>query len=78
MAKCSNHYTKFKAVYFILAKDKALTTQVKFVQDFVMPLGLRLQHLHSDGGGEFIADFYRDYCKTTTIMQQFSSTNTPK
>ena len=78
MAKYSNHFTKFKAVYFIPTKDMALTTLVKVVQDLVMPLGLRLQHLRADGGGEFIADYYRDYCETTAIIQQFSSPNTPE
>ena len=76
MAKCSSHYTKFKAVYFISTKDKALTTLVEFVQDFVMPPGLCLQHLLADGGSEFIADYYHDYCKTTVTMQQFSLLNT--
>ena len=76
--KYSDHYTNFKVVYFISTKDKALTTLVKFVQDFVMPLRLHLQHLRADGGGEFIADYYGDYCKTTTILQQFSSPNAPK
>ena len=64
MSKCSDHY-KFKAVYFISTKDKALTTLVKFVQDLVMPLGPRLLHLRADGGVEFIADYYHDYFKTT-------------
>ena len=38
MAKYSNHYIKLKVVYFISTKDKALTTFVHFMQDFVMPL----------------------------------------
>ena len=36
-----------------------------------MPLGLRLQGLRTDGGGEFVSDYYRDNCKTTAIIQQF-------
>ena len=59
MAKCSDHYTKFKVVDFISTKDKVLTTLVKFVQDLLMPLGLCLLHLRVDGGSEFIADYYR-------------------
>ena len=78
MVKYSDHFSKFKAIYFISSKDHALTTLVKFVQDLVMPLGLRLQHLRADGGGEFIAGYYREYCKTTAIIQQFSSPNTPE
>ena len=51
---------------------------VKFVQDLVMPLGLRLLHLRVDGGDEFIADYCRDYCKTTAIIQQSRLPNTPE
>ena len=60
MAKFSDHYTKFKVVSLISTKDKALITLVTFAQDFVMHLGLRLQHLRADGGREFIADCKRD------------------
>ena len=38
MVKCSDHSTKFKVIYFILTKDKPLSTLVKFVQDSVMSL----------------------------------------
>ena len=78
MIKCSDHSAKFKAGYFISTKDKALTTQVKFTQDFVAPLGRHLQHLRTDGGSEFIADYFRDCCKTPVIIHQFSSPNTPE
>ena len=56
MAKCSDHYITFRAVHIITAKGKVLTTLIKFVQDFVIPLELRLQYLCTDGGGEIIAD----------------------
>ena len=69
MTKYCDHYTKFKAVYFISTKDKALTILIKFVQDIVNAFRAFLQHLHADGGGEFIAGYYRDYCKTTEIIQ---------
>ena len=78
MIKCSDHSAKFKARYFISTKDKVLTTQVKFTQDFVAPIGRHLHHLRTDGGGEFIADYYRDCYKTLVIIHQFSSPNTPE
>ena len=76
LVKCSDHYTKFKAVYLFLKKDKSLATLVKLVQDFVIPLRLGLLHLRADSGGDFTVDYYHDYCKTTMIIQQFSSPNT--
>ena len=74
VAKYSDHFNKFKAVYFI--STKALTTLAKFVPDLVMPLGL--QYLRVDGGSELTADYYRDYSKSTAIIQQFSSPNSPE
>ena len=71
MANYSDHYIKFNTIYFILAKDKALTTLAKFVKKLVMPLGVHLLHLHADGGGQIIDDYYRDYYKTTAINQHF-------
>ena len=56
LAKWSDHHIKFKTVYIITTKDEALTALVKPVQNFVIPLGLRFQHLRADGGGEFISD----------------------
>ena len=38
-------------------------TIVKFVQDFVMPLELRLLLLRADDGGKLIAAYYHDYWK---------------
>ena len=70
MAKCSDHYTEFKAVYFS-------SSMGKFVQDFDMPLRFLLLRLRADGGGELIVDYYHDYCKTMANIQQFSSHNSP-
>ena len=61
IVKNSNHYTNFKAIYFISTKEKVLTPTVKFMQDLVLPLRLRLLHFRVDGGGRLIANYYRDY-----------------
>ena len=53
-------------------------TLIKFVQDLVIPLGLRLQALRVDSAGDYIGDYYNDYCKNTAIILRFSSSNTPK
>ena len=78
MAKCCDHYTKFKTVYFTSTKDKALTTQIKCVQNFDMPLGLHLLYLRAGGGGDVFADSCRDYCKMPANIQQFTRPNPPE
>ena len=77
-AEYFDHCTKFNVVYLISTKNKTLTILVKFVQALAIPLGLRLLHLRNDDKDKLIADFYRDYYKTTVIIQQFSQPNTPE
>ena len=51
---------------------------------FAVPLitqrrrGANICHQRLEYPNERTADYYRDYCKTMTIIQQFSSPNTPK
>ena len=40
--------------------------------------GAKICHEWLEHPNERVADYYRDYCKTTAIIQQFSSPNTPK
>ncbi|CAB1109566.1 unnamed protein product [Ectocarpus sp. CCAP 1310/34] len=78
MAKFTDHATRLKAVYFIAKKGDALSSLVNYVQDVAIPLGLRVQYLHSDNGGEYVNSDFRDYCRTTGIIQRFSSPHTPQ
>ena len=78
MAKFTDHSSRLKAVYFIAKKSDALSSLVNFVQDIAIPLGLRVEYLRSDNGGEFVSSEFRHYCKTTGIVQQFSSPHTPQ
>eukprot|EP00903_Cladosiphon_okamuranus_P012044 g11309.t1 len=79
MAKFTDHASRLKAVYFIAKKSDALSSLVNFVlQDIAIPLGLRVEYLHSDNGGEFVNSKFRHYYKTTGIIQHFSSPHTPQ
>eukprot|EP00903_Cladosiphon_okamuranus_P012172 g11418.t2 len=78
ISKFTDHHTRWKAVYPIASKDKALDTLTYFNQDYVIPTGNRIQRLRCDKGGEYIADYYRNYCKETGIQMEFAATNTPQ
>eukprot|EP00903_Cladosiphon_okamuranus_P021627 g19885.t1 len=78
ISKFMDHHTRWKAVYPIASKDKALDTLTYFNQDYVIPTGNRIQRLRCDKGGEYIADYYRNYCKETGIQMEFAATNTPQ
>ena len=78
MAKYTDHHSRLKAVYFIEKKSDTLHTLGRFIQDLAIPLGLRVQHLRSDNGGEYTSGSFQKYCKTTVIRQQFSAPYTPQ
>ena len=78
MAKYTDHVSRLKAVYFIAKKSDSLSSLVNFVQDIAIPLGLRVENLHSDNAGEYVNSTFREYCKTTGIVQRFSSPHTPQ
>ena len=78
MSKFTDVHTRLKAVYFIAHKNEALYSFTNFTQDVVIPLGLRVQRLHTDNGKEYVNSDFRDYCKTTGVVQTFTAPHTPQ
>ena len=76
ISKFTDHHTRLKAVYPIASKDKALDTLTYYNQDYVIPTGHRVQRIRCDKGGEYVADYFRNYCKETGIQMEFAATNT--
>ena len=77
ISKFTDHHTRLKAVYPIASNDKALDTLTYYNQDYVILTGHRIQRIRRDKGGEYIADYFRNYCKQTGIQMEFAATNTP-
>ena len=77
-SKFTDHHTRWKAVYPISSKSEALETLTYFTQDYVIPIKSRIQRLRCDKGGEYTADYYKNFCKVTGIQQEFAATNTPQ
>ena len=64
ISKFTDHLTRLKTVYPIRSKDKAIETLSHFIQDYVIPLGMRMLRLRCDKkGGEYTAGYFRDFCK---------------
>ena len=62
----------------IQSKDKAIDTLSYLIQDYVIPLGTRIQRLRCDKGGESTAGYFRQFCKQTGIEQELAAINTPQ
>lgn len=41
-------------------------------------MGPRVQRLRCDKGGEYVAEYFRSYCKETGIQMELAATNTPQ
>ena len=78
MSKFTDVRTRLTAVYFIAHKNEAPSSFVNFTQDVVIPLGLRVRRLHTDNGKEYANSDFRDYCKTTGVVQTFTAPHTPQ
>lgn len=76
VAKFTDHCTLLKAVYFLKQKSEVVPSVVPFVPDVGIPLGLRVQRLPSDQGGENVSAAIGSCCTTTGIVQQFSTPRT--
>ena len=78
VSKFTDELTRYKAFYLIRSKTEAIDSLVRFVEDLAIPYGRRVIFLRSDGGGENRARYFRNYCKQTGIVQEFTATNTPQ
>ena len=76
MFKFTDVRTRLTAVYFIAHKNETLSSFVIFTQDVVIPLGLRARRLHKDDAKEYVYSYFRDYCKTTVVVQTFTAPHT--
>lgn len=65
-------------VYLIKTKDEAIDTLERFMQDVIIPNGFRLEQLRSDCGGEYVASYFKKYCKTVGIKQELTAPATPQ
>ncbi|CAB1110927.1 unnamed protein product [Ectocarpus sp. CCAP 1310/34] len=78
VSKFTDEYSRMNIVYLIRSKDEAINTLDRFIQDIVIPNGFRLERLRNDNGGEYSSEYYRDFCKTIGIVQEFTVPATPQ
>ena len=73
MTKYTDHHSRLTAVYFVDKKSDTLYTLGRLIQDLAISLGLIVQHLCSDNGGDYTSSSFQEYCKSAGIRQQFSA-----
>ena len=76
----TDDYSRWKTVYFLHHKSEAITKLKAYLLDMKGLLGnsYSVRRIHSDGGGEFIGDDFKLYCKTQGILTTTSAPRTPE
>lgn len=78
VSKVAEFYSRWTAVCLFKDKSYALATVQLFVEALVMLLGLRVQCLRSDKGGEYAGRASNDHCLSMRICHEYAATNTPQ
>lgn len=78
VSKFTCEYSRMNAVYLIKSKDEAVDTLDRYHHDIVIPHVFRMHFLRTDCGGEYIANYYKEYCQSIGIVQEFTAPATPQ
>ena len=80
LAKFTDVYSRFSVVYFRKNKSSSsvLDSFIKFERYLAIPFGRRVQYLRSDQGTEYTNRNFKEYCKRTGVIQQFTAPYTPQ
>ncbi|CAM9874569.1 unnamed protein product, partial [Sphacelaria rigidula] len=78
VSKITDQHAKYRVVYLAKTKSDALSTIQTFVKSVVIPMGLRVQRLCTEKGGDCKGQEFEDYCLSTGIRHEYASTNTPQ
>lgn len=64
--------------FTIDSKSRAEETLQIFEKSLAVPMGLHFQHCCSDRGIQYIALYFKRYCRDPGIRQEFASINPPQ
>ena len=71
-------YSRYVTVYFLKTKDEAYEKFVEYVSLVENQLDLTVKKFRSDGGGEYISNEFKDFCRSRGIAVEGSMSYTPQ
>jgi transposase InsO family protein len=84
-------FSRYVSIYILKSKDEALEKFMDFVllaenkfgvkmRDFSLEgeLGLKLKKVRTDGGGEYISNNFKEFCRSRGIEKQLTTPYTPQ
>ena len=76
--KFTDGYSRMKEVYLLRNKSEAAESLHQFIMTVTVPLGLRIEIVRCDKGGEYIGKEFKTLCINAAINVKYTATNTPQ
>ena len=78
VSKFTDDYSRMKEVYLLRNKSEATESLHEYNMTVVVPLGLRIEIVRCDEGGEYIGKEFKTLCVNAGINVEYTATNTPQ
>ena len=74
----TDDYSRYVSVYMLKTKDEAYDKFVEYVELVENQLDLKVKKFRSDGGGEYVGNNFKEFCKSRGIAIEGSISYTPQ
>ena len=78
VSKFTDDYSRMKDIFLLKNKTEAAESRHQYNMTVAAPLGLRIENLRCDKGGEYTGQEFRTLCVGAGINIEYTATNTPQ
>ena len=78
VSKLTDGYSRMKKVYLLRNKSEAAESLHQYNMTVAVPLGLRIEIVRCNKGGEYIGIEFKTLCANAGINVKYTATNTPQ
>ena len=78
VSKFTDDYSRMKEIFLLKNKTEAAESLHQYNMTVAAPLGLRIENLRCDKGGEYTGQEFRTLCVGAGINIEYTATNTPQ
>ena len=78
VGKFTDDYSRMKEIFLLKNKTEAAKSLHQYNMTVAAPLGLRIENLRCDKGGEYTGQEFRTLCVGAGINIEYTATNTPQ
>ena len=78
VSKFTDDYSRMKEVYLLRNKSEAAESLHQYNMTVTVPLGLRIEIVRCDKGGEYIGKEFKTLCVNAGINVEYTATNMPQ